>query len=164
MFFQVRNHRNFDAIFAEDSFTFFSGILSLSDMLSGPHGQTSAPANEFSFVNMSKEVRHKSCSLHKSIYSALTRNNCVRFDSHSGSAADAALCNVICPGNSSQFCGGDSLHMLHLLCLWVAPVDSICSGMMEPVGNNMPTYTTICFDYFQRDCYLHQHVLQRTAS
>ena len=51
---------------------------SLSDMLSGPHGQTSAPANEFSFVNMSKEVRHKYCSLNKSIYSALTRNNCVR--------------------------------------------------------------------------------------
>ena len=33
------------------------------------------------------------------------------------------------------------------MCLWVAPVEAICSGMMEPVGNNMPTYTTVCLDY-----------------
>ena len=32
--------------------------------------------------------------------------------------------------------------------LWVAPVEAICSGMIEPVGNNMPTYTTVCLDYF----------------
>ena len=31
---------------------------------------------------------------------------------------------------------------------WVAPVDTICFGTPESVGNNMPTYTTVCFDYF----------------
>ena len=32
--------------------------------------------------------------------------------------------------------------------LWVAPVKATCSGMPEPVGNDMPTYTTVCLDYF----------------
>ena len=32
--------------------------------------------------------------------------------------------------------------------LWVAPVEATCSGMPEPAGNNMPTYTTVCLDYF----------------
>ena len=40
--------------------------MSLSDMSSGPHGQTSAPVHDFSSVNMSNEVCYKSCSLHKS--------------------------------------------------------------------------------------------------
>ena len=36
-----------------------------------PHGQTSAPAHEFSSsANMSNEVCYKSCSLHKSIKTA----------------------------------------------------------------------------------------------
>ena len=56
-------------------------------MSSGPHGQTSAPAHEFSSANMSNEVCYKSCSLHKSIYSALQRDHCVCFDSHSGNPA-----------------------------------------------------------------------------
>ena len=34
--------------------------------------------------------------------------------------------------------------------LWVAPVEVICSGMMESVRNNTPTYTTICLDYFNK--------------
>ena len=46
-------------------------------MSSGPHGQTSAPANEFNSANMSNEAFYKSCSLHQSIYSALQRDNCV---------------------------------------------------------------------------------------
>ena len=46
--------------------------MSFSGMSSGPHGQTSDPAHAFSSANMSNEVRYKSCSLHKSIYSALT--------------------------------------------------------------------------------------------
>ena len=49
-----------------------------------------------------------------------------------------SLCNVKCPGNSSQFCGGDSWYTFHLMYLWVALVEAICSGMSEPVGNNMP--------------------------
>ena len=122
--------------------------MSLSGMSSGPHGQTSAPAHEFSSANMSNEVCHKSCSLHKSFYSALQRDHCVCFDSHSGSPADPALCNVTCPGNSSQFCGGDSWYTFHLMYLWVAPVEAICSGMPELVGNNMPMSTTVCLDYF----------------
>ena len=97
---------------------------------------------------MSNEVCYKSCSLHKSIYSALQRDHCVCFDSHPGSPADLALCNVNYPGNSSQFCGDDSRYTFHLIYLWVAPVEAICSGMPEPVGNNMPTYTTVCLDYF----------------
>ena len=56
--------------------------------------------------------------------------------------------NVNCPGNSSRFCGGDSWHTFHLMYLWVAPVKAICSGMPEPVENNMPTSTTICLGYF----------------
>ena len=122
--------------------------MSLSGMSSGPHGQTSAPAHEFSSVTMNNEVCYKSCSLHKGIYSALQRDHCVCFDSHSGSPADLALCNVNCPGNSSQFCGGDSWYTFHLMYLWVAPVEATCSGMPEPVGNNMPTSTTVCLDYF----------------
>ena len=120
-------------------------------MSSGPHGQTSAPAHEFSSASMSNEVCYKSCSLHKGIYSALQRDHCVCFDSHSGSPADSALCNVNCPGNSCQFCGGDNWYTLHLMYLWVTPVEVICSGMTEPVGNNMPTYTTVCFDYFNEN-------------
>ena len=38
--------------------------MSLSGMSSGPHGQTSAPAHEFSSANMSNEVCYKFCSLH----------------------------------------------------------------------------------------------------
>ena len=72
----------------------------------------------------------------------------VCFDSHSGSPADPSLCDVNCLGNSSRFCSGDSWYTFYLLYLWVAPVEAICSGMMEPVGKNMPTYTTVCLDYF----------------
>ena len=133
-------------------------------MSSGPHGQTSAPAHEFSSVNMSNEVCHKSCSLHKSIYSALRRDHFVCFGSHSGIPADPALCSVKFPGNSSQFCGGDSWYTFQLMHLWMAPVEVICSGMPEPVGNNMPTYTTVCLDYFNETCSLHQRAPHRTAS
>ena len=70
------------------------------------------------------------------------------FDSHLGSPADSALCNVTCPRNSSQFCGGDSWYTFHLMYLWVAPVEAICSGTPEPGGNNVPTYTADCLDYF----------------
>ena len=121
---------------------------SLADMSSGVHGLKSAPAHEFIPSNVSNEVCHKSCILRKSLYIALQRDCCVCFDSHLGSSADPALCNVICPGNCSQFCGGDSWYTFHLMYLWVAPVDSICFGMPEPVGNNMPKSTTVCFDYF----------------
>ena len=38
--------------------------MSLVGMSSGPHGQTSAPAHEFSSANVSNEVCYKSCSLH----------------------------------------------------------------------------------------------------
>ena len=89
--------------------------MSLSGMPSGPHGQTSAPAHEFSSANMTNEVCYKSCCLHKSIYSAFQRDHCVCFDSHSGIPADPALCNVNCPGNSSQFCRGDSWYTFHLM-------------------------------------------------
>ena len=136
-------------------------------MSSGPHGQTSAPAHEFSSANMSNKVCYKSCSPHKSIYSALQRDNCVCFDSHSGSPADPSLCNVNCPGNSPQFCGGDSWYTFHLMYLWVAPVEAICFGMTEPVGNNMPTCTTVCLDYFNEivpcisTCHSGQHLASR---
>ena len=53
-----------------------------------------------------------------------------------------------CPENSSQFCGGDSWYTFHVMYLWVAPVEVICSGMLEPVGNNMPKSTTVCLDCF----------------
>ena len=122
--------------------------MSLSDMSSGPHGQTSAPAHELSSAYMSNEVCYTFCSLHKSIYSALQRDHSVCFGSHSGSPADPVLCNATCPGNSSQFCGGDSWYTFHLMFLWVAPVEAICSGMPEPVGNNVPRSTTACLDYF----------------
>ena len=122
--------------------------MSLSGMSSGPHGQTSAPAHDFNSANMSNEVCYKSCSLHKSIYSALQRDHCVYFDSHSGSPADSGLCNVNCPGNVSQFCGVYSWYTFHLMYLRVAPVEAICSGMPEPVGNNMPVSMKVCLDYF----------------
>ena len=99
--------------------------MSLSGMSSGPHGQTSAPAHEFSSGNMSNEVCYKSCSLHKSRYSALQRDHRVYFDSYWRSPADSALCNVTCPGNYSQFCGGDSWYTFHLMYLWVPPVEAI---------------------------------------
>ena len=121
---------------------------SLSGMSSGPHGQTYAPAHEFRSANMSNKVCDKTCSLHKSKNSTLQRDHCVCFDSHLGSSADPVLCDVNCPGNSSQFCGGDSWYTFHLMYLWAPPVEAICSGMTEPVGNNMPTYTTVCLDYF----------------
>ena len=117
--------------------------MSLSGMSSGPHGQTSATARESNSTNMSNEVYCKSCSLHKSIYIALQRDHFVCFGSHSGSPVDPVLCNVTCPGNSSQFRGGDSWYTFHLMYLWVAPVKAICSGMPEPVENNMPTSTTV---------------------
>ena len=116
--------------------------MSPSGMSSGPHGQTSAIAYEFNSTNISNEVHYKSCSLHKSVYIALQRDHFVRFGSHSGSPVDPVLCNVTCPGNSSQFCGGDSWYTFHLTYLWVAPVEVIRSGMPEPVENNVPTSTT----------------------
>ena len=119
--------------------------MSLSGMSSC---QTYAPAHKFISANVSNEVCYKFCSPHKSIYSALQRDHCVCFDSHSGSPADPALCNANCPGNSSQFCGGDSWYTFHLIYLCMASVEAICSGMPEPVGNNMPTSTTVCLDYF----------------
>ena len=125
--------------------------MSLSGTSAGPHGQTSAPAHEFNSANVSNEVCYKSCSLHQSIYSALQRDHSVRFDSHSGSPADPALCNVNCPGNSSQFCGGDSWYTFHLMYMCVAPVEVICSGMPEPVGNNMLSVHDNLFRLFQRD-------------
>ena len=121
---------------------------SLSDMSSGPHGQTSAPAHEFGSVNVSNEVRKKSCSLHKSVYSALQRDHFVCVGSHSGIPAEPALCNVKFPGIVFQFCGGDSWYTFHVMYLWVAPVDLICFELLEPVGNNMPKSTTVCLDYF----------------
>ena len=142
---------------------------SLPDMSSGPHGQTSDPAHVFSSGNMSNEVRYKSCSLHKSIYSALQRDHFVCFDSHSGSPADSALCNVTCPGNYSRFCGGDSWYTFHLMYLWVALVDSICFEMPEPVANNMPKSTTVCLDYFNEivpcisTCHSGQHLASNEA-
>ena len=89
------------------------------------HGQTFAPAHEFSSVYMSKEVCHKSGSLHKSIYSALQREHCVCFDWHLGIPPDPDLCNVNCPENSSQFCDGDSWYTFHLMYLWAAPVKDL---------------------------------------
>ena len=32
--------------------------------------------------------------------------------------------------------------------LWVPPVEAICSGRPEAVGNNMPMSTSLCLDYF----------------
>ena len=81
------------------------------------------------------------------VYSALRRDNCVCSDSHSGSPADPVPCNVNCPGNSSQFLSVDSWYTFHVMYLWVTPVEVICTGMPEPVGNNMPTSTTVCLDY-----------------
>ena len=122
--------------------------MSLSGMSSGPHGQTSATAHGFNSTNMSNEVYYKSWSLHKSVYIALQRDHFVCFGSHSGSPVDPVLCNVTGPGNSSQFCGGDSWYTFRLRYPWVAPVETICSGMSEPVGNNVPMYSTVCLDDF----------------
>ena len=69
-----------------------------------------------------------------------------------------------CPGNSSQFRGGDSWSTFHLMYLCVAPMEAICSGLPEPVGNNMPTYTTVRLDYFNEivpcisTCHSGQHL------
>ena len=93
---------------------------------------------------MSNEVCYKSCSLHKSIYNALQCDHCVCFGSHS---TYPVLCNVKCPGNSSQFRVCDRWYTFHLMYLWVAPVVAICSGIPEPAGNNMPMSTTVCLDY-----------------
>ena len=122
--------------------------MSLSGMTSGPRDQTSDPARMFSSGNMSNEVRYKAYSLHKSVYIAVQRDHCVCFGSHSGSPVDPLLCNVSCPENFSQFCGGDNWYTFHLMNLWVAPVEVICSGMPEPVGNNMPMSMTVCLDCF----------------
>ena len=97
---------------------------------------------------MSNKVCYTSCSLHKSIYNALQSAHFVCFGSHSGSPVNPAQCSLKCPGNSSQFCGGDSWYTFHLTCPWVAPVEAICSGMPEPVGTNMPKSTTVCLDCF----------------
>ena len=83
----------------------------------------------------------------KSICSALQCDHRVCFGSHSGIPVNPVPCNVNCPGNSSQLCSGDSWYTFHLMYLWVAPVEVICSGMPEPVGNNVPVSTTICLDY-----------------
>ena len=128
--------------------------MSPSGMSSGPHGETSDPSHVFSSVNASNEVCYKSCSLHKSIYSALQRDHCVCFVSHSGSPADPVLCYVNCPGNSPQFCGGDSWYTFHLTYLWVAPVDSICSGMRSQLETTCQVHDSL-FRLFQRDCSLH---------
>ena len=122
--------------------------MSPSGMSSGPHGQTSAKAHEFNSANMSNEVYYTSCCLHKSVYIVFQRDDCVCFDSHSGSPVDPSLCNVNCLEHASRFCGGDGWHTFHLMYLWVASVDSICFEMPEPVGNNMPKSTTVCLDYF----------------
>ena len=82
--------------------------MSLSGTSPGPHGQTSASAHVFISANVSDKVCYTLCSPHKSIYIALQRDNCVCFDSHLGRPAVSAQCNLNCPGNSSQFCGGDS--------------------------------------------------------
>ena len=55
-----------------------------SCMSSVPHGQTFVPVHEFGSVNVSNEVCYKSCSLHKSIYSALQCHYRVCFGSHFG--------------------------------------------------------------------------------
>ena len=121
-------------------------------------------SHDFISANMSTEVCYKSCSLHKSIYSALQRDHCVYFDSHMGSPADSALCNVTCPGNSSQFCGGNSWYTFHLMYLWVAPVEAICSGNARASWEQHANVHDSLFRLFQRDCSLHQYVPQRTAS
>ena len=97
---------------------------------------------------MSNEVCYKSCSLHK-VYTSPSNVTVVYVLIRTWEARlIRAPCNVSCPGNSSQFCGGDSWYTFHLMYLWVAPVNAICSGMPEPVENNMPTSMTICLDYF----------------
>ena len=40
---------------------------------------------------------------------------------------------LTCPGNSSQFCD-DSWYPFHLMFQWVAPVETICSGMSSRLG------------------------------
>ena len=120
----------------------------LSGMSSGPHGQTFAPAHEFGSVDVSNQVCYKFCSPHKSVYSALQCEHRVCFGSRSGIPANPVPCNVKCPGNYFQFCGDDSWYTFNLIYLCMASVEAICSGMPEPVGNNMPMSTTVCLDYF----------------
>ena len=128
--------------------------MSLWSMSSGLHGQTSDPAREFISANMSKEVCYKFCSLHKSIFSALQRDPCVCFDSHSGSPADPALCNV----------SDDSWYTFHLMYLWVAPVEGDLFWNAGASWEQLANVHDSSFRLFQRDCSLHQHVPQRTAS
>ena len=138
---------------------------SLSDTSSGSHGQTSAPAHKFISANASNEVCCKSCKLHKSIYSALQRDHFVCFDSHSGSPADPALCNANCPGNSSQFCGGDSWYTFHLIYL---SVHSLRGGdLFWDAGASWELHANVHDNLsrlFQRGCSLHRHAPQWTAS
>ena len=97
---------------------------------------------------MSNEVCHNSRSLHKSTHSALQHDHRVRFDLITESSDDSALGDVKCPGISPQFCDGDSWYTFRLRYLWGAPVETICSGMSEPLGNNVPLHSTVCLDYF----------------
>ena len=113
---------------------------------------------------MSNEVCYKSCSLHK-VYTSPSNVTVVYVLIRTWEARlIRAPCNVSCPGNSSQFCGGDSWYTFHLMYLWVALVKAICSGMLEPVENNMPTSTTICLDDFNEivscisTCHSGQHL------
>ena len=99
-------------------------------------------------VDMSNEVCHNSRSLDKSIHSALQHDHRERFDLITECSDDSAMGNVTCPGIPSQFCDDDSWYTFRLRYLWVAPVETICSGMSEPVGNNVPMYSTVCLDYF----------------
>ena len=99
-------------------------------------------------VDMSNKDCHNSRNLHKSIHSALQHDHRVRFDLITESSDDSAMGNVKCPGISSQFCDGDSWYTFRLRYLWVAPVETICSGMPELDGNNEPMYSTVCLGYF----------------
>ena len=133
--------------------------MSLSGMSSEPHGQTSAPAHEFNSANVSNEVCYKSCSLHKSVYSVLHRDHCVCFDSHSGIPADPALSWKL-------------FSVLWWRQLVHVPFDVSVGGSR---GGDLFWNTGASWEQhasahdslsrrFQRDCSLHQHVHQRTAS
>ena len=58
----------------------------------------------------------------------------------------------ISPGSQDQnFASAnefDSVVMGDEVCYNVAPVETICSGISEPVGNDTPTHSTFCLDYF----------------
>ena len=92
--------------------------------------------------------RNKPCSLCKRNTALSNAIILYVFSSHSGSPADPVLYKVNCPGNCSRFCGGDSWYTFHLMYLWVAPVEAICFGSLESVGNNAPTSTTVRLDCF----------------